>query len=115
MASNIQLKTYGTRMLIVLDELITGKQITDPVTGRVFTLHTPEVHSERTRTATIMGVGKEAAEEGFKEGDRIVVSWHCGTRLHFIDKAVFGKVWDEDLLRVIRTEEVLASVVALEE
>ena len=115
MASNIQLKTYGTRMLIVLDELTTGKKIVDAETGRTFTLHTPEVHSERTRTATIKSVGSQAAEEGFSPGDRIVVSWHCGTRLHFIDKAVFGRVWDEDLLRVIRTEEVLASVVALEE
>ena len=110
MDSNITLQTYGDRMLVILDELITGKKIVDPNTGREFTLHTPDVHSERTRIATVKTVGPKALEEGFKVGDRVIISWHGGTRLHFIDKAIYGKIWDEDLLRVIRTEEVLASV-----
>jgi hypothetical protein len=46
-----------------------------------------------------------------QSGDKVVVSWHCGTRLHFMDKEVFGQIWDEDLLRVIRSEEVLATLI----
>lgn len=110
-SNKLTLKTGGDRMLITLDELIKGKTFLDPNTGREMTLHVAEVHSERTRIATVRAVGPKALEEGFNVGDKVVVSWHCGTRLHFMDKEVFGQIWDEDLLRVIRTEEVLATLI----
>jgi len=110
----IEMKVYGDRMLITLDPLVTEYKIKDPETGRELIWYLPEVHSERTRLASVRAVGEEASTR-FQPGDKIVVSWHCGTRLHLIDKIVFGQLWDEDLLRIIRTEEVLASVAFLKE
>ena len=107
----IDLKVYGDRLLITLDPLVTEYRIKDPETGRELVWYLPEVHSERTRIATIRAVGDNTPN--FKVGDKIIVSWSCGNRLHLIDKTVFGQIWDEDLLRVIRTEEVVAAVAFL--
>jgi hypothetical protein len=110
MAESIVLTTYGDRLLVVLDQFVDTIVHKDE-SGREFTLKAPETHSERTRGATIMAVGDDPyTRERYSVGERILVSWHCGTRLHLLDKIIWGRTWPEDLLRVIRVEEILVKM-----
>ena len=107
---DLNLKTYGDRLVIVLDDLAADSVYKDPTTGRVFRLKNADEHSERTRFATVMAVGDDQEMVvRFKPGDRVIVSWHCGVRIHLLDKTIYGRVWPEDLLRIVRMEEILAS------
>jgi len=107
---DLDLQTYGDRLVIVLDDLAEDTVYKDPTTGKVFRLKNADEHSERTRFATIMAVGDDPeCQSRFELGDRIIVSWHCGVRIHLLDKTIYGRVWPEDLLRIVRTEEILAS------
>jgi len=106
---DLELRVLGDRLVIVLDDLAEEIIHKDPVTGRVFRMKIADEHSERTRLATVMAVGDDPTLEGrFRVGDRAIVSWHCGVRLHLINKTVFGKTWSEDLLRIVRKDEILA-------
>jgi co-chaperonin GroES (HSP10) len=107
---DLDLKVYGDRVVVVLDEMAEFTVYKDPSTGRVFKMTNADEHSERTRFATVMAVGDNPETQSrFKVGDRIIMSWHGGTRLHFLDKTVYGRMWSEDLLRIVRDEEILAS------
>lgn len=107
---DLDLKVYGDRVVIVLDEMAEYTVYKDPTTGKVFRLSNADEHSERTRFATVMAVGDDPETiNRFKPGDRIIMSWHGGTRIHLLDKTIYGRVWPEDLLRIVRTEEILAS------
>lgn len=107
---DLDLTVYGDRLVIVLDEMAEYTVYKDPTTGRVFKLSNADEHSERTRFATIMAVGDDPETvRRFKTGGRVIVSWHGGTRIHLLNKTIYGKVWKEDLLRIVRTEEILAS------
>jgi co-chaperonin GroES (HSP10) len=107
---DLDLQTYGDRLVIVLDDLAEDTVYKDPTTGKVFRLKNADSHSERTRFATVMAVGDDLeCIRRFKVGDRVIVSWHCGVRIHLLDKTIYGQLWPEDLLRIVRTEEILAS------
>lgn len=107
---DLDLRVYGDRLVVILDELAEYTVYKDPTTGKVFRISNAEEHSERTRFATIKAVGDDPETASrFKVGDRVIVSWHGGTRLHLLDKTIYGRVWPEDLLRIFRSEEILAS------
>jgi co-chaperonin GroES (HSP10) len=107
MAENIKLIVYGDRLVVVYDDFVDTMVFKKP-DGKEFAMKAPDTHSERTRGATVMAVGDdEETQRNFKVGDRLLLSWHSGTRLHLMDKIVYGRTWPEDLLRVIRTEEIL--------
>jgi len=81
------------RLYILVDEMVDKK-------GRIFL---PAVHSERTRTATIMAIGDEVDSKKFKVGDSIIIAWHAGLHLHLIGEDIVG-----DLHRIISINEILA-------
>jgi co-chaperonin GroES (HSP10) len=110
MSETITLTVYGDRLVVVYDDFVDTMVYKKP-DGKVFAMKAPETHSERTRGATIMAIGTDDdALKNFKVGDRILLSWHSGVRLHLMDKIVYGRTWPEDLLRVIRTEEILTKM-----
>lgn len=113
---DLDLKVYGDRVVIVLDELAEYTVYKDPTTGKVFRISNADEHSERTRFATVKAVGDNPeTNQRFHPGDRVIVSWHCGVRIHLLDKTIYGKVWPEDLLRIVRDEEILASFTSTKE
>lgn len=97
----------GDRCLILLDEMKRTKTVTLP-SGEKMEMALPENHSERSRTGVIKAVGGEA--KMYVPGERVVVSVYAGTRLHLLGEEFEGKPIDEDRLRVIRQEEVVAVV-----
>lgn len=109
LACDIKVRVYGERLLVAFDDLAEEQVITDGA-GRTFTVKVPEQHSERTRIATILDVGTGPDATQYKAGERILVSWHSGVRLHLLDKLLMGRSWKEDLLRVITPQEVLLLV-----
>ena len=96
----------GDRIFAILDEFKTTKEITLD-NGRKATILLPEKHSERSRLGTIKVVGPEV-KNGWKVGDRIIVSTYGGVRIHLIDKEIDGEKIDEDRFRVFREEEIVA-------
>lgn len=109
--TKIKLTPVGDRLAVIFDEFVETMATVNEHTGAVFQIPVPKTHSERSRAATVMAVGTDPETQAmFKAGDRIILSWHAGVRLHLLDKIVYGKVWDEDLLRVVRTDEVVTKV-----
>lgn len=110
MSETLNLVPYGDRMVVVFDDFVDTLVFKDKE-GKAFSMKAPETHSERTRAATIMAIGDDPEmRQHFKVGDRIFLSWHAGTRLHLLDKIIYGRTWPEDLLRVVRSEEVLVKL-----
>lgn len=110
MAESVALKAYGDRLVVVYDDFVDTIVHKDKL-GREFSMKAPDSHAERTRAATVMSVGDDPyTTERFRVGDRLLLSWHSGTRLHLLDKIIYGRTWPEDLLRVIRVEEILVKL-----
>ena len=66
----------GHRLYVLLDE----------VKEKVYkgTIILPDEHRERSRVATVMAAGDEAKK--YKAGDRVLVSYYCGTEIHLPDR-----------------------------
>jgi co-chaperonin GroES (HSP10) len=94
----MKLKLRGNRLLVVLDK-VESREIKPG-------LFISDKHSERTRVATIKEIGPEVKD--FEVGQRVLVSWFTGTRLHLIGQELYGETVDEDRWRVIRDGEIIA-------
>jgi len=69
-------------------------------TGTIFL---PERHSERSRVATVMGVGNEVTK--WKKGDRVLISWYVGVII-----AIIGMDFEADRHRMVTEDEILGKV-----
>jgi co-chaperonin GroES (HSP10) len=72
----MKLTPQGHRLYLLLDE-VGEKRYKD-------TIIIPDQHKERSRIATVIAVGNEIKK--FKAGDRVLVSYYCGTELHIPDR-----------------------------
>jgi len=92
----MKIKPIGHRMYIILDEF------QDEVNG----VKLPQTHGEQSRFATVVGIGEEVIEGGkFKVGDRVIVSYGAGIRVHLIKYNIMT-----DTHRIISQEEVMGMV-----
>ena len=97
----------GDRCLILLDDMKKTKTVVLP-SGETMEMALPDQHSERSRTAVIKACGDKA--KMYKVGERVVVSVYAGTRIHLLGEEFEGKPINEDTLRVIREEEIIAVI-----
>lgn len=72
-------------------------------------LYVPDNHAERSRVGIIKDIGPEVKE--YKVGDKILISWYSGTRIHLDGDKLYGEPVDEDSFRVLRECEILAQIV----
>ena len=105
----MKLELRGDRIFVIFDEMEKGKKYISKATGQEMELHYPDKHGERSRIATIKSIGGEVND--YKEGDKVLLSWYTGVRVHLIGKKLFGEEVDEDRFRIIREEEILAKVI----
>ena len=83
----------GTRVYILLDAH----------KSQAGSIILPEKHSERSRIATVMGVGGDVTR--YKVGDRGLVSWYVGVIMN-----IPGMDMREDHHRMCSEDEILAKV-----
>jgi co-chaperonin GroES (HSP10) len=95
----MNLEVMGERIFLVFDQMV------DRV-GRVIM---PDKHSERTRTAEIRAIGDKVTF--YKPGDKVLLSWYTGIRLHLEGQEINGEPVDEDRFRVVKQEEILAKII----
>jgi co-chaperonin GroES (HSP10) len=95
----LRLQMFEDRLFVILGE-VEEKKI-----GRIIV---PDSHSERSRIGVVMDVGPEVKD--YKVGDRILVSWYTGTRVHLDGETMYGKPVVEDAFRVMRECEILGKV-----
>lgn len=69
----------------------------------------PDEHSERSRMGIVKEIGPDVKSYGV--GDKVLVSWYSGTRLHLDGETLYGEPVDEDSFRVLRECEILAQIV----
>jgi co-chaperonin GroES (HSP10) len=94
----MDIEVFGNRLFVVFDDL--KKSV-----GRI---ELPGDHSERTRKATVYKVG--GLSRDYKIGDRILLSWYSGVRIHRLGESILGLDIEEDRFRVVREEEILAKI-----
>ena len=89
----LTIEPKGNRMYILLDEF----------QEQVGQIYMPQKHSEQDRFATVIACGDEVTM--YEEGDRILVSYYAGNRIHLIKYNI-----TDDRHRIISEEEVKAKV-----
>jgi co-chaperonin GroES (HSP10) len=104
----MRLKMFDDRLFVILEEV--GEK-------KMGSIIIPGNHSERTRIGTVMEVGPGNREYGgaiipmnYRVGDKVMVSWGAGTRIHLDGESMYGKPVVEDAFRVMRECEILGIV-----
>jgi co-chaperonin GroES (HSP10) len=69
----------------------------------------PENHHERSRIGLIKQVGDAVTK--YFPGDRVLLSVYAGVRIHLIGRDIDGEPIDEDRHRIIRQEEIVATLI----
>ena len=95
------------RMFVILEPMVTEMTIDGPA-GKKMKIPIPEAHSERSRIGVVQKVGEKVTR--YKPGDSVLLSTYAGVRIHLIDKEIDGQKIDEDRFRIVREEEVLATL-----
>lgn len=95
----MKLKMFEDRLFVILDEVQEKK---------IGSIIVPDNHSERSRTGIVMDVGPGVKD--YNAGDKVLVSWYTGTRVHLDGETMFGKPVQEDSFRVVREGEILGLV-----
>ena len=95
----MRLSLRDDRLFVILNK-VEGKKI-----GSIFV---PDNHDERSRIGTVMEIGPGV--EGYEVGDKILMSWHTGTRIHLPGETMYGEAIDEESFRVCRECEILGQV-----
>jgi len=90
---------FDDRLFVILDEVQEKK---------IGSIIVPDNHSERSRTGIVMDVGPGVKD--YEAGDKVLVSWYTGTRVHLDGETMFGKSVQEDSFRVVREGEILGKV-----
>lgn len=95
----MKIKLFDDRLFAILGEVQEKK---------IGSIIIPGSHSERSRIGVVMEVGPEV--KNYAVGDRILVSWYSGTRIHLDGDELYGKPVVEDAFRVLREAEILGKV-----
>ena len=95
----MRLKLFDDRLFVILGEVQEKK---------IGSIIIPGSHSERSRVGVVMEVGPGVVN--YKTGDKILVSWYTGTRIHLDGDELYGKPIVEDAFRIIRECEILGQV-----
>jgi co-chaperonin GroES (HSP10) len=95
----VKIKLFDDRLFAILGEVQEKK---------IGSIIIPGSHSERSRIGVVMEVGPEV--KNYAVGDRILVSWYSGTRIHLDGDELYGKPVVEDAFRVLREAEILGKV-----
>lgn len=93
----------GDRIYIQLLEREEGKKIVDETTGREFTLHYGQGHSEKTRVAEVKAIGEDVKK--FKVGDLVLVSFYTGAWLHLVKHDM-----TDERNRICTESEIIAKI-----
>lgn len=68
----------------------------------------PESHREGTRVATI--VDASPGSESYKIGDKVLLGWFSGKRIHLPGRTLYGRKVDEERHRIVYENEIYAKV-----
>ena len=115
----MRINVQGDRCFVILEPMVTTKTITNKF-GEAVEIELPENHHERSRIGVIQQVGREVKHPGkwwqfwkkslYRPGDRVLLSTYAGVRIHLIGRQIDGKDIDEDCYRIIRAEEIIATL-----
>lgn len=103
----MRINVIGDRIYVVLEPMITEKEIAGPG-GTMMKIKLPEQHHERSRVGVIKQVGDSVTR--YMVGDKVLLSTYAGVRIHLIDREIDGEAIDEDRHRIIREEEIIATI-----
>ena len=103
----MRINVQGDRCFVILEPMVTTKTITNKF-GEAVEIELPENHHERSRIGVIQQVGPDVM--GYFPGDRVLLSTYAGVRIHLIGRQIDGKDIDEDCYRIIRAEEIIATL-----
>ena len=103
----MRINVQGDRCFVILEPMVTTKTITNKF-GEAVEIELPENHHERSRIGVIQQVGPEVRD--YFPGDRVLLSTYAGVRIHLIGRQIDGKDIDEDCYRIIRAEEIIATL-----
>jgi len=103
----MQISVKADRIYVVLEPMVTTRTITNKM-GETIEIAIPENHHERSRIGVIKQCGSEVF--GYFPGDRVLLSTYAGVRIHLIDREIDGEPIDEDRHRIIRQEEIIATI-----
>ena len=103
----MRIKVNNDRIYVVLTPMVTTKEITLE-SGKKVNIAIPEQHHERSRIGIIKQVGEEVTK--YVPGDMVLLSTYAGVRIHLIDREIDGEPIDEDRHRIIRAEEIVATL-----
>ena len=103
----MNINVRGDRLYVVLEEMKKSKTIAGPG-GTTMEVALPENHHERSRVGVVQQVGAEVV--GYFPGDKVLLSTYAGVRIHLIDREINGVPIDEDRHRIIRAEEIIATI-----
>jgi len=95
----LRLKLFDDRLFVILGEVQEKK---------IGSIIIPDNHSERSRIGTVMETGPGVMN--YFPGDKILVSWYTGTRIHLDGDELYGQPVVEDAFRMMRESEILGKV-----
>jgi co-chaperonin GroES (HSP10) len=101
----LKFKVLGDNVLVRCDDFVEKT-----ASGLII----PKTHGERSRTATVFGVGPDVKE--CKVGDKVLVSWTAGARIHRVDDVIvvpelnIEEPISEDFHRIMREYEVVSKI-----
>ena len=104
----MRIKVNEDRIYVVLEPMITTRTITNK-RGETVEIAIPENHHERSRIGLVKQVGDLVTK--YVPGDRVLLSVYAGVRIHLIDREIDGEPIDEDRNRIIRQEEIIATII----
>ena len=95
----MRLSLRDDRLFVILNKVEAKK---------IGSLYVPDNHDERSRIGEVKEVGPGVM--GYQAGDKVLVSWYTGTRIHLPGETMYGEPIDEDSFRVLRECEILGQV-----
>lgn len=103
----MRLKVNEDRIFVILEPMVKTKTITNKL-GETIEMALPENHHERSRVGVIQQVGDSVTK--YFPGDKVLLSTYAGVRIHLIGRQIDGQDIDEDCYRIIRQEEIIATL-----
>jgi co-chaperonin GroES (HSP10) len=103
----LRIKVNDDRIYVVLTPMVTSTEMTLE-NGRTVSIAIPEQHHERSRIGIVKQVGDGVTK--YFPGDKVLLSVYAGVRIHLIGRNIDGEPIDEDRHRIIRQEEIVATI-----
>jgi co-chaperonin GroES (HSP10) len=103
----MHIRVNDDRIYVVLEPMVKTSVSTNKFGERV-EIALPENHHERSRIGLVKQVGDAVTK--YFPGDRVLLSVYAGVRVHLLGREIDGEPIDEDRHRVIRQEEIIATL-----